>query len=144
MAFASPDSQRGRAAVKKDPRVYLAHIIESIGWIEEFTREGKSAFHSQKIIQDAVIRNFEIMGEAAKRIPTEYREQHTEIPWRMMAAFRDVLAHDYEGVDLNQVWHIIENDLPVLKSTLSTILPPLEELEKELAGEKEPKGNNSN
>jgi len=124
--------------MKKDSRVYLAHIIECIGWIEEYTREGKSEFLSQKLIQDAVIRNFEIMGEAAKRIPSEYREQHEAIPWRMMTAFRDVLAHDYEGVDLERVWSIIENDLPPLKSAISAILPPLEELEKELAGEKEP------
>lgn len=53
--------------------------------------------------QDAVIRNFEVIGKAAKRIADEYRVQHPHIPWKLMAGFRDVLIHDYEGVDLNRV-----------------------------------------
>ena len=80
--------------MNKDPRVYLAHILESVLRIEEFTRDGKEAFVEDRMIQDAVIRNFEIMGEAAKRVPNQYRQKHPEIPWRLMAAFRDVLIHD--------------------------------------------------
>jgi len=121
--------------MKKDPRVYLAQILECTLRIEEFTRDGKSAFLAQRIIQDAVIRNFEVMGEASKRVPDEYRKLHQEIPWRMMAGFRDVLIHEYEGVDLNRIWDIIENDLPLLKDAITSFLPPLEQLEKELADE---------
>ena len=123
----------------KDPRIYLVGILECIGWIQEYVKEGKVSFLSQRIIQDAVIRNFEVMGEAAKRITPEYREQHPQIPWRMMAAFRDVLIHNYEGVDIERVWAIIEHELPVLKVAISAILPPLDQLEKELAGEDEGK-----
>ena len=75
------------------------------------------------------------MGEAVKRIPTEYRKQHPRIPWRMISAFRDVLIHNYEGVDLIRVWNIIETELPVLKSAISEIIPSLEQLERELSGE---------
>lgn len=121
----------------KDPRVYLVHILECLGRIQEFTGNGKAAFLSERIIQDAVARNFEIMGEAAKRVPSEYRESRPEIPWRMMAAFRDVLIHDYEGIDLNRVWDVIEMELPPLKTAISAILPPLDRLERELAGEDE-------
>ena len=80
-----------------------------------------------------MIRNFEIMGEAAKRVPEAYRTRHPEIPWRLMAGFRDVLIHAYEGIDLKRVWRIVRHDLPAVKKAIEKILPPLEELEKELA-----------
>jgi uncharacterized protein with HEPN domain len=83
--------------------------------------------------QDAVIRNFEIIGEAAKRVPEAYRRRYPEIPWRLMAGFRDVLIHAYEGIDLNRVWRIVSDDLPVVRQAIEKLLPPLEELEKELA-----------
>jgi uncharacterized protein with HEPN domain len=119
----------------KDPRVYLAHILESLLKIERFTRQGKEAFLKQDMIQDAVIRNFEIMGEAAKRVPQSYRDEHPEIPWRLMAAFRDVLIHGYEEVTLQQVWSIIDNELPQLKTAIQAVIPSLEELERELSGD---------
>lgn len=81
----------------------------------------------------AVIRNFEIIGEAAKRVPEAYRRGHSQIPWRLMAGFRDVLIHAYEGIDLQRVWQIVRQDLPVVKEAIEKLLPPLEELEKELA-----------
>lgn len=121
----------------KDPRVYLAHILECITKIQEYTREGEEVFLSEARTQDAVLRNFTVMGEATKRIPTEYREQHPGIPWRMMAAFRDVLMHDYEGVDLHRVWDVVEKELSPVKHAITAILPPLDQLEREVAGEDE-------
>ncbi len=92
------------------------------------------------MIQDAVIRNFEIIGEAAKRVREDYRKEHPAIPWRLMAGFRDVLIHAYEGVDLRRVWHIAKDDLPEVQRAIAEFLPPLDQLEKELAEEEERRG----
>lgn len=122
----------------KDPRVYLVQILERAKRIQNYTEEGKASFFSSSIIQDAVIRNFEIIGEAAKRVPEEFRLVHPSIPWKGLSGLRDVLIHQYEGVSLEEVWRIIEKEIPRLKSTISDLLPPLDELEREIAGEDEP------
>lgn len=124
----------------KDPRVYLAHILECVESIESYTSGGQSEFMSSRLIQDAVIRNFQMIGESAKRLTQDFREAHPEIPWRQMAAFRDVLTHDYLAVDLNRVWRVIEADLPSVKMALVKMLPPLDQLEAELAGESDAPG----
>ena len=118
----------------KDPRVYLAHILERIERIEAFTQD-RTAFLNNKMSQDAVLYNLMVIGEATKRIDNTYRTAHPEVPWRSMAATRDVLIHDYPGVSLQQVWQIVERDLPPLKKALLDLLPPLDQLEAELAGD---------
>ena len=119
----------------KDPRVYLAHILECADRIERYLGQDREAFLRDTMVQDAVIRNFEVIGEAAKRIPEQFRVVHAEIPWRLMAGFRDVLIHDYEGIDLERVWRIAQKDLPAVKTAITQILPPLEQLEREIAEE---------
>jgi uncharacterized protein with HEPN domain len=120
--------------MKKDPRVYLVQILERAERILHFTQEGKEAFFGSPLIQDAIIRNFEIIGEAAKRVPEEFRQAHPSIPWKGLSGLRDVLIHQYEGVNLEEVWRIVEKELPGLKRTISALLPPLDELEREIAG----------
>lgn len=127
--------------MKKDPRVYLAQILERIDRIKLYTSGGKRAFYDDFRTQDAVIRNFEIIGEASKRIPIEYREKHRTIPWRELAGFRDVLIHQYEGVSIAEIWQIIERDLDPLRKAIAATIPSLSELEREIAEEDNPDGD---
>ncbi len=106
----------------KDDKVYLAHILESMGHIESFIIGGKEEFFDSRLIQDAVIRNLEIIGEAVKNISKELRQQYEDIPWREMAGLRDVLIHEYFGVDLRTVWGVVDRELPRLKPELDKIL----------------------
>ena len=111
----------------KDERLYLSNIKECIVRIEEYTRGGRDAFMQTLMIQDAVIRNFEIIGEATKRLSPELRSVYSNIPWQQMAGLRDVLIHDYLKVNLNLVWQIIEQNLPELKEQVEAILQNLGE-----------------
>jgi uncharacterized protein with HEPN domain len=121
--------------LSKDPRIYLAHILERIQRIEQYTAGGEQAFFADPLIQDAVVRNLEVIGEAAKRIPAEYRQTHPAIPWRGLAALRDVLIHQYEGVSLQEVWEVVERELGPIRDAMATILPPLDQLERDLNGD---------
>lgn len=72
--------------------------------------------------QDAIIRNLEILGEASKRLSKPLKSQYSHIPWRNIAGLRDVLIHDYMGVDLPSVWNVVEQNLPILKKQLDAII----------------------
>ena len=106
----------------KDERLYLSNIQECIERIEEYTKGSKEEFMQTKMIQDAVIRNFEIIGEATKRLSPELRSKYSDVPWQQMAGLRDVLIHDYLKVNLNLVWQIIEQNLSNLKRQVTAIL----------------------
>lgn len=99
----------------KDDRVYLAHILECIGRIEEDTRGGKAEFLAKRIIQDAVLRNLHTLTESTQRLSEGLRNAHPEVEWKRIAAFRNVVVHDYLGIDLPRVWDIVLKDLPSLR-----------------------------
>lgn len=109
----------------KDDKVYLTHILESLEYIESFV-ESKKAFFESRLIQDAVIRNLEIIGEATKNISIDLRTEREDIPWREMAGLRDVLIHDYFGVDLRIVWGVVDKELPQLKRLIKECIEDLE------------------
>lgn len=95
--------------------LYLVHILERIERIERVAAEGRDAFLDSDILQDAVIRNFEVIGEAVKQLSPELKKRHPAVPWRRIAGFRDVLIHNYFGVEVAQVWEVIGRGLPELK-----------------------------
>jgi uncharacterized protein with HEPN domain len=93
--------------------------MDNISRIEEYTRSvGYEDFAGNHLIQDGVIRQIEIMGEAAKRLSKEIKDKYSEIPWRDITGMRDKLIHDYFGVDIEAVWDTVMRDIPVLKSKL--------------------------
>jgi uncharacterized protein with HEPN domain len=107
----------------KDPKKFLQHILECINDIEEYALgKSKGDFLSDKMLQDAIFRKIEIIGEATKNLPEDFKLKAPHIPWRDMAGTRDKLIHGYFGVDLNLTWDIVKDDLPKLKSDLSELL----------------------
>ena len=107
----------------KDDRLYLIHILECIGKIELYTAEGRAHFMGSTLLQDAVIRNLEIIGEAVKHISETVKETSPDIPWKQIAGLRDLLIHHYMGVNLDEVWNIVVNDIPALKIALISLQP---------------------
>ena len=108
---------------KRDYRLFLQDILESIGRIEEYT-EGYDfeTFTKDRKTVDAVLRNLEIIGEAAKHIPESIRMQHPEIPWKRVIGLRNVVIHHYFGVDLSIIWVIVKKQLPELKNAVISLL----------------------
>lgn len=107
----------------KDDKVYIQHILESIELIEQYVAENtKDSFISQPQLQDAVLRRLEIIGEATKNVSADVKEQHPDVPWRLMAGMRDILIHHYFGVDIDLVWNTVKKDLPQVKQLLEAIL----------------------
>lgn len=103
---------------------YLQHIADSIAAIRAFVAGGRDVFLNERMVHDAVIRNFEIIGEAANRLSPEIRNSGSA-PWARIVAFRNRLIHGYWGVDLILVWDVIEKELPLLEQEVSQVLARL-------------------
>jgi uncharacterized protein with HEPN domain len=104
----------------------LQHIIDAVGTNEEYVRGlDEQSFFKNRLVQDAVIRQFEIIGEAVKQLSSQLRNRHKEIPWQQMAGMRDKLIHEYFGVNVDQVWMTVTEDIPRLKNDLPQVLESL-------------------
>jgi uncharacterized protein with HEPN domain len=106
----------------KDETVYLKHIFDAIKKIQSYTSGGRKAFFQNTIVQDAVIRNLEIIGEAVRHLSPEFRQRHPEVPWRSITALRNVLIHEYFGVELEIVWRVVQRRLPRLEQYVGMLL----------------------
>ena len=109
--------------MKKDPKIFLEHILESIGEIEKYTKNiSKKRFFDSVMIQDAVVRRLEIIGEAVKNLPTSFKNRYPKIPLKKIAGTRDILIHEYFGVNVDLVWKIVNKNIPQLKKQISKLL----------------------
>jgi len=102
--------------------VYLRHILDAILKIEIYIKVGRDVFFRESHWHDAVIRELEIIGEAAKRLSDDLKKGSPDTPWRRIAGLRDVLIHDYMGVDLEAVWEVTQKNLPKLKADIEKII----------------------
>ena len=107
---------------------YLWDMVEAAREALEFTRGyDRRRYLSDRATQRAVERLVEIIGEAARRLPEDFREAHPEIPWRRMIGQRHVLAHDYDDIDHERIWDLVSTHLPALTAALEPLLPPRSE-----------------
>ena len=107
---------------------YIQDILDAVADVEEFV-SGLSFedFKRDKKTLYAVIRGIEVIGEATKNIPNTIRDRYTDVPWKDMAGMRDKLIHDYSGVDAEVLWKTVEQDLPLLRASVSKIMKELKE-----------------
>lgn len=110
------------------PTEYLRHILDEIGYIEgQVARTDRDGFLKDETLRRSFVRSLEIIGEAVKKLPDEFKESHSEIEWRRIAGMRDRLIHDYFGVDYGLVWDVATNKLGELKEVIENILKPSEQ-----------------
>ena len=106
-----------------EPRDYLRHILTEVDYLVESSRGlSYDRFAADETLRRAFVRSLEIIGEATKKVPEDFRTRYPEVEWRAMAAMRDRLIHDYFGVDFELVWDVVQHRVPNLRSQIASIL----------------------
>jgi len=109
----------------KSDRRRLEDILESIDRIEKYAVRGKAAFENEDLVQVWILHHIQIIGEAARKVSGALQRQYPEVPWPQIVAMRNILVHDYFGVDGEEVWAAVERDIPDLKRKVAAILKAL-------------------
>jgi uncharacterized protein with HEPN domain len=112
--------------MKKDPRVFLNHIFECIELIEIYIKDHTfESFKNSIQLQDSVIRRLEIIGEAIKNLSEDFKKKFPDVAWKNIAGMRDILIHEYFGVDLDLTWRVLISEIPKLKKQVQLIMKKL-------------------
>jgi uncharacterized protein with HEPN domain len=111
----------------RDDRERLLDIMGAIERIEKYGKLGFDEFMRNELIQNWIVHHLQIIGEAVRSLPDSFREKHSEIPWSKIIGMRNILTHQYFGIDVDVVWAVIENDLPDLKEKITRILQKQDE-----------------
>ena len=107
----------------RDYKVYLQDVVEAAGKVRSYTA-GLSfkTFSEDTKTVDAVVRNLEVIGEAIKQVPDDVRSRHTDVEWKKIAGLRDILVHQYFGIDVEIIWDIVQNKLPALEAQIRKVI----------------------
>ncbi len=106
----------------REDRAWLLDILEALEKIEKYAAKGERAFYEEELIQVWIIYYIQVIGEAANQLSSSFKRSHNEVSWRSVTAMRNVLVHQYFGIDLDEVWDTVCTDLPVLKAKILGIL----------------------
>ena len=106
----------------RDDRERLQDILEAIERIERYSAKGRKAFESDELVQNWIVRHLQIIGAATRSLSLDLREKHPDISWSKIIGMRNILVHDYFGIDVDVVWSAVERDLPELKRKITALL----------------------
>lgn len=106
----------------RDDRERLQDVLEAIERIEKYSAKGRKAFESDELVQNWIVRHLQIIGEATRSLSLDLREKHPDISWSKIIGMRNILVHDYFGIDVDVVWSAVERDLPELKRKITALL----------------------
>ena len=116
----------------RDPKERLHDILDALNHIERYTSRGREAFEREELIQVWVVHHLQIIGEAAARLGRDFHAAHPGVPWPKIVAMRNVLVHEYFGVDLNELWNVVHRDLKPIRGLVEQLVTELERQEPQL------------